>query len=59
MEFIIKATDEKGFPPTFKEIGEGCGMSSLGAYDHMKRLRKKGYVDWFPLPRTIHILKEI
>lgn len=42
---ITNALDQRGIPPTYREIGDALGISSTnGVADHMKALEKKGYL---------------
>lgn len=55
---IDELTNEKGFPPSVREISERVGLkSSSTTKGHLDRLRKKGLVDWEDgKPRTLHTL---
>ena len=45
LEFIAHATEERGFPPTIREIGEEFEIRSTnGVNDHLKALERKGYL---------------
>ena len=45
LEFIARATEERGFPPTIREIGEEFEIRSTnGVNDHLKALERKGYL---------------
>lgn len=45
LNFIIRFQHEKGFAPTFREIGEGVGLKSSSTVSgHLDRLDKKGLV---------------
>ena len=45
LNFISLSIDERGFPPTLREIGEHFGIRSTnGVNDHLKALEKKGYL---------------
>lgn len=45
LEFIIDSIDDRGFPPTIREIGEHMHISSTnGVNDHLKALERKGYL---------------
>lgn len=45
LDFISASIDERGFPPTLREIGEHFGIRSTnGVNDHLKALEKKGYL---------------
>jgi repressor LexA len=43
LQFIMRATEESGFPPTIREIGEAMDIRSTnGVNDHLKALERKG-----------------
>lgn len=45
LEYIVGYINQRGFPPTLKEIGANFGISSTNAVsDHLKALIKKGYL---------------
>jgi repressor LexA len=45
LDFIASSIDQRGFPPTLREIGEHFGIRSTnGVNDHLKALEKKGYL---------------
>ena len=45
LDFIRSSIDERGFPPTFREIGLHMGIKSTnGVNDHLKALERKGYL---------------
>ena len=45
LEFILKETETRGFPPTIREIGEDMDIRSTnGVNDHLKALERKGYL---------------
>jgi repressor LexA len=45
LQFISASIDERGYPPTLREIGEHFGIRSTnGVNDHLKALEKKGYL---------------
>jgi len=45
LHFIQRALEERGFPPTYREIGDALGISSTnGVADHVKGLIKRGYL---------------
>ena len=42
---IKKAIAEKGYPPTVREIGAACGLSSPATTQfHITKLEEKGYL---------------
>mgnify|MGYP001591705016 CR=1 FL=1 len=43
LRFIAAHVQERGFPPSIREIGAAFGMTSTrGAYDHIAALERKG-----------------
>lgn len=45
LDFITHCIEERGFPPTMREIGEQMGIRSTnGVNDHLKALERKGYL---------------
>lgn len=46
LDFVASFTDQKGIPPTLREIGEAMGIKSTnGVSDQVKALIKKGYLE--------------
>ena len=46
LNFILKETEARGFPPTIREIGEEMDIRSTnGVNDHLKALERKGYLN--------------
>lgn len=46
LDFIAAYTDQRGVPPTLREIGEALGIRSTnGVSDHLKALVRKGYLE--------------
>ncbi len=46
LNFIVKETEARGFPPTIREIGEEMDIRSTnGVNDHLKALERKGYLN--------------
>lgn len=46
LDFVAAYTDQKGIPPSLREIGEALGIRSTnGVSDHVKALVKKGYLE--------------
>lgn len=58
LDYIKKEVEEKGYPPSVREIGEAVGLaSSSTVHGHLARLEKKGYIRRDPTkPRAIEIL---
>ncbi|MBV72108.1 MAG: repressor LexA [Myxococcales bacterium] len=45
LEFITASLDERGYPPTIREIGTQMGIKSTnGVNDHLKALERKGFL---------------
>lgn len=50
LRFIAEQIDERGYPPTIREIGEALSISSTnGVNDHLKALERKGYLTRDPM----------
>lgn len=58
LDYIYKEVQEKGYPPSVREIGEAVGLaSSSTVHGHLARLEKKGYIRRDPTkPRAIELL---
>ena len=49
LRFIANEIEERGYPPTIREIGEALDIASTnGVNDHLKALEKKGYLQRDP-----------
>jgi repressor LexA len=45
LNFIVRESEDRGFPPTIREIGEEMDIRSTnGVNDHLKALERKGYL---------------
>lgn len=45
LAFIRSSIEERGYPPTLREIGEHMGIKSTnGVNDHLRALERKGYL---------------
>ncbi len=57
LEFIQQTLDERGYPPSVREIGEAVGLkSSSTVHAHLGQLQKKGYIRRDPTkPRAIEL----
>jgi len=45
LDFIRQSIQERGYPPTLREIGEFMGIRSTnGVNDHLRALERKGYL---------------
>ncbi len=48
-DFICNFLDEKGYSPSYREIGENIGLSSVATIaEHVNNLRLKGFLDIEP-----------
>lgn len=58
MDFIKAEVNQKGYPPSVREIGAAVGLaSSSTVHGHLARLESKGYIRRDPTkPRAIEIL---
>jgi repressor LexA len=58
LNFIKQKVQEKGYPPSVREIGQAVGLaSSSTVHGHLARLEEKGYIRRDPTkPRAIEIL---
>jgi len=58
MEYIISEVQQKGYPPSVREIGEAVGLSSSSTvHAHLAKLEQLGYIRRNPTkPRAIEIL---
>jgi repressor LexA len=58
LEYIQKEVQEKGYPPSVREICAAVGLaSSSTVHGHLARLEKKGYIRRDPTkPRAIELL---
>lgn len=46
LDFIAASIRERGYPPTLREIGKHMGIKSTnGVSDHLRALKRKGYLD--------------
>ena len=60
LDFINKQTEEKGYPPSVREIGAAVGLSSTATvHGYLQRLAKKGYLDKeISKTRAIRVVKK-
>ena len=58
LNFIQKTIDERGYPPSVREIGEAVGLkSSSTVHSHLVNLEKRGYIRRDQTkPRAIEII---
>ena len=58
LEFIPRFTDENGYPPTVREIGDHFDISLRAVQDHIAACQKKGYLSQCQKrSRSIRVLK--
>lgn len=59
LDFLYKEMEDKGYPPTVREIGEAVGLASTSTVKgHLDRLEEKGYIERdVAKPRAIQLLK--
>lgn len=57
LDFIRGYSGEHGYPPTLRDIGRHFGFSPKAAFDHLRALEKKGFVETGSrVPRGIRIV---
>ena len=45
LEFLRQFIDEKDYPPSIRDIQEGCGISSTSVVDYnLRKLEEKGFI---------------
>lgn len=60
LNFIRQQINEKGYPPSVREIGQAVGLySSSTVHGHLRRLEEKGYIRRDPTkPRAIEVISD-
>lgn len=60
LEFIRREVQQRGYPPSVREIGQAVGLSSSSTvHGHLGKLEEKGYIRRDPTkPRAIELLDE-
>jgi repressor LexA len=58
LQFIAELVQQRGYPPSVREIGEGLGLaSSSTVHSHLQALQRKGYLRIDPTkPRAIELM---
>lgn len=58
LRFIVKLTDERGFPPTLSELAQAMGLRNrMTVHQHVTALKNKGMVHWEPgLNRSLRVI---
>ncbi|MCD6338747.1 MAG: repressor LexA [Verrucomicrobia bacterium] len=61
LEFVREKIEAERIPPTLREIADNFGFRSVkAAADHLRALRKKGFVDFQPFrARSVRILSPL
>ena len=61
VDFMLQFMEEKGYPPTVRDIQSGCGISSTSVVDyHLKVLEKEGRIRRDPeVSRGIELLGRV
>lgn len=44
LNVILTLTEQRGYPPSFREIGDYIGMSVSTVFNHVSALHRKGYI---------------
>src|SRR5690242_9356162 len=45
LDYIVESIQDRGYPPTLREIGNHLGIKSTnGVNDHLRALERKGYL---------------
>jgi len=59
LEYIKREVQQRGYPPSVREIGQAVGLSSSSTvHGHLGKLEEKGYIRRDPTkPRAIEILE--
>ncbi len=58
LAFIKQYIAEKGYPPTYREIGKALGVDPGAIYQKIVALEKKGYLRLKPgEPRTLEVIE--
>jgi SOS-response transcriptional repressor LexA len=60
LDIIVEYIRIKGYPPTYREIGEVANVkSSSTIQQYLDKLKSKGYVTWLQgQPRTLKVIKQ-
>lgn len=57
LRFVVDYTQDNGFPPSIREIGQQFKIGSLrGVTVHLDALEKKGYIERANTPRSIKVV---
>jgi repressor LexA len=61
LAFIVRFRNERGVPPSLRELARGLGLASInGVSQHLDALQRKRYIDRGPAmaSRAIRVLRE-
>lgn len=60
LTFIKQHISDKGFSPSYEDIGQAMNLSSVSTIaKHVKALKERGYIDYaYGVPRSITILQQ-
>src|ERR1041385_269296 len=57
LKFIVEYVNDKGYPPSIREIGNSFGISSLrGVTVHLDALERKGFIKRSSTSRSITVI---
>jgi repressor LexA len=58
LNVIIDSVEDRGYPPTIKEIHDAIGIGSTSSvFFHLRALQHKGYIRIDGGPRAIAVIK--
>ena len=58
LQYICDYVEENGFPPSIREIGDKCFITSLrGVTVHLDALQRKGFIERGKQPRSIRVVQ--
>lgn len=60
LDFIVQSVQERGYPPTLREISDAFGIASTqGVRRHIDALEKKGYINRDSGARSIQVADDL
>jgi SOS-response transcriptional repressor LexA len=59
LAFMIDYWLKNGYAPTVREVADGLFLGSTTAFQHIKALEKKGYIETKNSPRAVKFLKGV
>lgn len=58
LSLIVRMSQERGAPPTRREVATAMGMTARAVDDHFYALRRRGFIAWESAKaRTIQVLR--